>query len=153
MNAMPLSRRYTYPKSGWFGSPLRQDAWLVLALAAILAVHPRGELALALGVAIPLIIGWSLITLHLPSRVDIEPDGISFSAYGRQHRFAWRDIDRIHVRRFIVGDRVLVRIAPSTPLSGRYWLMRSLTGYDELLRALEKGGGKKDAPPAARESR
>jgi len=117
---------------------VRQDVYLAAALAAVLALHPEGPLALALAVAIPITIAWSVLTLHLPSRVDTDDDGIVFSAYGREHRFAWRDIQRIHVRRFVVRDRVLVRIVPSSPLRGRYWLVDSLGGYAATVRTLEQ---------------
>jgi hypothetical protein len=133
-----LNRQHTYSKVGWLRSPLAQDAGLVIALTVILALHPEGALAIALGAAIPAAIAWSLVTLHLPSRVDVHPEGIAFLAYGREHCFAWRDIERIYVRRFVVRDRVLVRIEPSTPLRGRYWLMDSLEGYDALVRTLEE---------------
>jgi hypothetical protein len=140
VNPLPIHQRHAYPRARWIHDAVAQDLALVLALGAILALHPEGPLALALGVAIPATIAWSLLTLHLPSRVDIDHDGIVFSAYGREHRFAWRDIERIHVRRFIVRDRVLVRVAPSTLLRGRYWLIHSIEGYEALVRALERRG-------------
>ena len=117
---------------------MRQDVYLAAALAAVLTLHPEGLLAVALAVAIPITIAWSVLTLHLPSRVDTDDDGIVFSAYGREHRFAWRDIQRIHLRRFVVRDRVLVRIVPSSPLRGRYWLVDSLGGYEATVRTLEQ---------------
>ena len=119
---------------------MRQDVYLAAALAVVLALHPEGPLAVTLAVAIPVTIAWSVLTLHLPSRVDTDDDGIVFSAYGREHRFAWRDIRRIDVRRFVVQDRVLVRIVPSSPLRGRYWLLDSLGGYDATVRTLEQRG-------------
>ena len=118
----------------------RQDLYLVAALAAVLALHPEGALALALAAAIPITIAWSVLTLHLPSRVVADDDGIVFSAYGRAHHFAWRDIERIQVRRFVVRDRVLVRILPSSPLRGRYWLLDSIGGYDAAVKTLEQRG-------------
>jgi len=128
---------HSYSKSGWWRSPTSQDVWLVMALFAVLLLHPRGALAAALAAGIPACVAWSLLTLHLPSRVELDAQGISFSAYGREHRFAWRDIERIRVRRFAVRDRVLVRITPSAPWRGRYWLMDSIDGYDALVRSLE----------------
>jgi hypothetical protein len=97
---------------------------------------------MALWLAIPAAVAWSLVTLHVPSRVDIDGAGISFSAYGRAHSFAWSDIRRIRVRRFVVRDRVLVRIEPAGLWRGRYWLMDSLQGFDALVRELEDRGGK-----------
>ena len=138
MSPWPVKEQRTYSSVGWMRSPMVEDVALVLALMAVLGLHPHGPLAVALGAAIPAAIAWSLITLHLPSRVHVDPTGIAFAAYGREHRFAWGEIERIRVRRFIVGDRVLVRIAPSSPLRGRYWLIDSMDGYDQLVRALEE---------------
>jgi hypothetical protein len=117
---------------------MRQDLYLVVALGAMLVLRSEGALAMTLAVAIPLAIGWSVVTLHLPSRVLIDDHGVVFSAYGREHRFAWRDVERVYVRRFVVRDRVLVRILPSPPLRGRYWLLDSMGGYDTAVRTLEQ---------------
>lgn len=146
--------QHTYPRVGWLSSPIAQDACLLLALTAILCLHPEGALAVALGAAIPATIVLSLLTLHMPSRVDVGPDGIVFSAYGREHRFAWRDVERIRVRRFIVRDRVLVRMEPSSFLRGRYWLMDSLQGYEALVRTLEqRSAGGMMSPMSAKDGR
>lgn len=117
---------------------MRQDLYLAAALAAVLAIFPEGRLALALAAAIPIVVAWSVLTLHRPSRVAADDDGIVFSAYGREHRFAWRDVERIHLRRFLLRDRVLVRILPSPPLRGRYWLFDSMGGYDAAVKILEQ---------------
>jgi hypothetical protein len=119
---------------------MAQDLCLCLALVAVLYVHPEGALARALAAAIFAAIAWRLLTLHVPSRVEVDSEGITFSAYRRAHRFNWRDIERIQLRRFIVRDRVLVRITPASPWRGRYWLMDSMDGYDVLLRQLEARG-------------
>jgi hypothetical protein len=115
-----------------------QDAVLVATLALLLALRPTGPLAIALAVAIPAVIGWGILTLHFPTRVEMDGEGIAFFGYGRVHRFAWSQIEHVRIRRFLVRDRVLVRIAPSSPLRGRYWLLDSLKGYDLLLGALEE---------------
>ncbi|HMI87706.1 MAG TPA: hypothetical protein VK550_26650 [Polyangiaceae bacterium] len=134
------SRQHDYRRASRIRSPLAQDLCLGLALVAVLFVHPEGALALALAAAIPAAIAWRLLTLHVPSRVEVDGQGITFSAYRRTHRFNWRDIERIHIRRFIVRDRVLVRITPAGPWRGRYWLMDTMDGYDVLLRQLEERG-------------
>ena len=139
---MRSSGEHSYPSVGWWRSPISQDAWLVLALAAVLLLHPSGPLAVALYMAIPSTVVWSLVTLHFPNRVDVDATGICFSAYGRAHSFAWSEIQTIRVRRFVVRDRVLVRIQPGGPWRGRYWLMDSMEGYDALVRELEDRGRK-----------
>jgi hypothetical protein len=132
-----VPQQYVYPRVAWLGSVLAQDFLLLLGLTMLVVLHPPGGLGLALGMAIAATLAWNLVTLHLPSRIEVDEEGISFFAYRRVHRFAWRDIRRIHIRRFVVRDRVLVRIVPSAAWSGRYWLFNSLEGYDRLLQTLE----------------
>jgi len=113
--------------------------WLVaedvLLAAVTLAALAGGSGVLAAGAALGL--AWGLATLHRPSRVSVDDDGVTFARYGRAHRFDWRDVRDVRVRRFLVRDRVLVRIEPSAPMRGRYWLHRGLVGFDELVARLE----------------
>ena len=46
----------------------------------------------------------------------------------------------MRVRRFLVRDRVLVRIVPARPWRGRYWILDRIDRFDELVRALETRG-------------
>jgi hypothetical protein len=115
-----------------------QDVVLLFALAALLFFAPPGPFTVALALAIPLVIGWGVVTLHFPARVEANEEGIAFFGYGRAHRFAWSAVQRVRVRRFIVRDRVLVRIRPASPWSGRYWLVDSLPNYQDVVRLLEK---------------
>jgi hypothetical protein len=114
------------------------DAFLVLALIVLLFTGPRGPLSLVLAAGIPVVLGWGILTLHFPARVEMDGDEIAFFGYGRVHRFAWHDVERVRVRRFLVRDRVLVRISPAPPFQGRYWLIDSIDGYDALVSALER---------------
>jgi hypothetical protein len=129
-----------------------EDAFLLIALMALLAFHPSGALVLALAAAIPAVVVWSRLTLHRPTRVDIDEEGIAFGAHGREHRFAFRDVERILVRRFVLRDRVLVRIAPASALRGRYWLRDSLDGYAAILAKLDERAKWLRASPAPREA-
>jgi hypothetical protein len=115
-----------------------EDGFLLIALLALLALHPSGALLMALAAAIPAVVVWSRLTLHRPTRVDIDEEGIAFAAFGREHRFAFRDVECILVRRFVLRDRVLVRIAPAPALRGRYWLRDSLHGYAAILAKLDE---------------
>jgi hypothetical protein len=114
------------------------DLFLFLAFLALLMVGHRGPLSIALAAGIPIVLGWGILTLHFPARVEMDGEGIAFFGYGRVHCFAWRGIERIRVRRFLVRDRVLVRITPAPAFRGRYWLVDSIEGYDTLVRALER---------------
>ena len=123
-----------------------QDAvlLLVIALAALGALPPA--LGRALLFAAPVALLWGIVTLHFPSAVTHDDEALVFHRYGRAHRFAWRDVARVHVRRFLVQDRVMVRVTPAPPWRGRYWILESIGGYDELLRGLQAR-----SPVAARE--
>ena len=130
-------RKHSYETRRWTALPAAQDLYLVLALVALLALHPTGAIALALAAAIAVAIVHSRVTLHWPSAVEMDGDTIAFSAYGRTHRYALRDVERLEVRRFLVRDRVLVRIVPAPALAGRYWLLDSIEGYTLLVGQLE----------------
>jgi hypothetical protein len=114
-----------------------QDALLVLAWVVLFflpwPVPIRGFL---LG-AIPLVVAWGALTLHFPAKVDVDETKVVFSRYGRAHTFAWRDVERVRVRRFLVKDRVLVRLEPSPAWRGKYWIVDSVSGFDGIVAAIE----------------
>lgn len=126
---------HTYPRSRWL-----TDVVLVGVLFAIVLAQPKGTLFLALGVAIPLVLAWGFVTLHFPSKVEIDARGVTFHGYGRRHYFPWSEVRAVRVRRFVVRDRVLVRLSPSPPWRGRYWLLDSMQGFDALVKSLESHG-------------
>jgi hypothetical protein len=129
--------RHVYARARRATALLGQDAvlLLVIALAALGALPPA--LGHALLIAAPAALLWGIVTLHFPSAVTLDDEGVVFHRYGRAHRFAWRDVARVHVRRFLVQDRVMVRVTPAAPWRGRYWILESIEGYDELVRALQ----------------
>ncbi len=129
--------RHRYTGARWLTAIALRDVVLLAALGLALGSRTHGTLGLLLGVAIPVVLAWGLLTLHYPSTVELDDEGITFRAYGRAHTFAWRSIERVRVRRFLVKDRVLVLLSPSPPWRGRYWLLDSIDGFDELVRALE----------------
>ena len=114
-----------------------EDVLLVVALAVLAWVSPHERLTAALFVAIPLVVALGVATLHHPSRVHVDDDGIAFARYGRVHSFAWREIERIRVRRFLLGERVLVRISPASAFRGRYWILQSIERFADLMAAIE----------------
>jgi hypothetical protein len=128
---------HAYPRRLLFGSILVQDVLLALVCVTLVTLRPSGAFAHVLGVAAPLVLVWGALTLHFPSRVVMSEAGISFHRYGRAHRFAWSDVQSIRVRRFLVRDRVLVRIVPSPPWRGRYWILDGIERFEELVRSLE----------------
>jgi hypothetical protein len=127
---------YAYRRVRLYSSVLAQDFLLGVVLVALAVVRPGGPLAVGLAVAIPLVWLWGIFTLHFPWRVDLTDRGVSFHAYGRVHHFRWADVAELRVRRFLLGDRVLVRVTPAPPWRGRYWVLDGIEGYPELVRAL-----------------
>lgn len=113
------------------------DLLLVLVVVAVLALRLRGPLSFALATGIPCVLAWGALTLHFPRRVELDDEGITFFGYGHAHRYAWHAVTAVSVRRFLVGDRVLVRLAPAPAFRGRYWLLDAMDGYAELVAALD----------------
>ena len=128
---------HQYPRPYAIAALTGQDVLLAIALAVLAFASPHATLSVALFFGIPVVLGFSIATLHFPARVEIDDESISFARYGRVHRFAWRDIDCIRVRRFLMRDRVLVRIAPAPAFRGRYWILDSIERFSELLAAIE----------------
>ncbi|WP_394820973.1 hypothetical protein [Pendulispora albinea] len=132
-------RVFAYERSRDRVSLVAQDALLAGVFGALLAWRPEGalgELGAALRIAIPIVLLWGWLTLHFPTRVEVGDGHIAFERYGRKHRFERHGIESISVRRFLVRDRVLIRIVPAPPWRGRYWLLTSLPDIDELLSIL-----------------
>jgi len=114
-----------------------QDAVLVVALVMVIATGARTAFAIALAVGVLVVLAWGFATLHFPRKVEWDDETITFSALGRSHTFVWKDV-RVRVRRFLVRDRIFVRLAPAPPWRGRYWLLAKMEGYDALVAELER---------------
>jgi hypothetical protein len=127
---------HRYPRArlrAWIATDL-----LLIGVALYLALsRPEGTLGYVLAIAVPAVLAWSLLTLHYPRELELDDRGLRFSAYGRAHRYEWSAIERVHVRKFLVRDRVLVRVIPSPPWRGRYWVLSSIDGYEKLITELE----------------
>jgi hypothetical protein len=127
---------FAYPRARWIVGALATDVLLGVALL-LFALRNDGPLAHAMLIAIPLVLSWGVVTLHHPRSVSIDDEAITFSAYGRRHRFAWSEVEQLRVRRFLVRDRVLVRISPASPWRGRYWILDGIEGFPTLVAELE----------------
>jgi hypothetical protein len=123
---------FAYRRGRW-----AEDAVLAAACALTLALG-QGPFAIALSLGCAAVLAWGVATIHFPSRVEITPEAIAFHGYGRAHVFAWDRIARLRVRRFLVKDRVLVRVTPAGAWRGRYWLTDAIEGYPALVEELER---------------
>jgi hypothetical protein len=79
------------------------------------------------------VLAFNAITLHFPREIAIDDDGIRFRAYGREHAYAWSSC-RVKVRRFVVRDRLLLRIEDDRGRRHNYWLLSRLADFDGLVR-------------------
>ena len=141
-----MKRRFSYAPSRYYVSLVGQDALLAAVFFVLLGWTPEGHLAavaVTLRVAIPLVLLWGVLTLHFPAHIEMDDRTLTFRRYGRQHAFDLHQVEFIRVRRFLVNDRVLIRIHPAPSWQGRYWLLRDLEGFDDLVRQLEGVGSQK----------
>jgi hypothetical protein len=129
---------FTYPRGRWLLRAAGQDALLVATIGLTLGLGPGGPLSTILCLGCAAVLAWGITTIHFPSKVELTPDAVAFHGYGRSHTFSWADVERVRVRRFLVRDRVLVRISPTTAFRGRYWLTDALSDYDALVHELER---------------
>jgi hypothetical protein len=130
--------RCEYPRG--LRGPALEDAVLALVwLALLLLVDLPAGVRAPLLAAIPIVLVWGAVSLHFPSCVEIDDAGVAFGRYGRVHRFEWRDVRCVRVRRFVLRDRVLVRMEPSGGAwRGRYWILASMPRFDRIVQALEQ---------------
>lgn len=129
--------RHAYPRARDVVA-IATDVLLVAVALTLAITRPGGTFALALGIGVPCVLGWQWLTLHFPRAVEIDEHGVSFEGFRRVHRYEWSSVRAVRVRRFLTGDRVLVRVIPAPPLRGRYWILDAIGGYRELVATLEK---------------
>ena len=127
--------RHAYPRPRRIAA-IATDLLLLMVAIAIPIMRPAGSLSIVLSIAVPCVLAWGALTLHYPRVVETDEHGIAFSAYGLVHRYAWSAVT-VHVRRFLVGDRVLVRVSPAPPWRGRYWILDVIDDFPALRAELE----------------
>jgi len=128
---------HRYPRArilAWYAT----DLLLLGIFAWQLIARAPGRLTPLLAYAAAFVVLWNVVTLHYPRAIEVDDRGIAFSGYGRAHRYEWSAVERVHVRKFLVRDRVLVRITPSPPWRGRYWVLSAIEGYDKLIATLPR---------------
>lgn len=128
---------HRYRRGAYVVGVVLQDAVLLAVASGALLLHAFGAVGTILAVASVTVVAWGVLTLHFPSQIDITERGVTFRRYGLSHDYAWKDVQAVRLRRFLVKDRVLVRLLPAAPWRGRYWITDSIEGYDVLVRALE----------------
>ena len=131
---------FAYRRARYVTSVLGQDLLLCALLLVFVIFRPGHAFAAPLAIATAVVLAWGVFTLHFPSKVELTEGGIAFFGYGRVHRFPWNAVQRVKVRRFLVRDRVLVRLGPAPAWRGRYWIVDGIEGFDALVSELERRG-------------
>jgi hypothetical protein len=108
---------------------IAEDALLVVMPMLALAASSKWMWLLAASGLV--VLAFNAITLHFPREIAIDETGIRFRAYGREHAYAWASC-RVKVRRFVVRDRLLVRIEDERGRRHNYWLLSRLRDFDAL---------------------
>ncbi len=86
---------------------------------------------------VPLLLLSSLAAMNQPHRITDDDEKITLYGFFQKHKYTWAEIEFLRIRRFIMTDRVLVRIGKERVLGGRYWLdTDSLQGSSELLEKM-----------------
>lgn len=64
----------------------------------------------------------TFISASNPERVVLNVDSISFSAYGKNHKYKIDEIESFRVKEFKMAQKQLIRINGGGFLKGRYWV-------------------------------
>jgi hypothetical protein len=137
------TREYRYTPLRYFVSVVISNLMLLLLLGYAINGYVTGvadwkhQLLL---LAVPVALASAFLGLHLPTRITVDADGVTFAAYGRAHRYRWAEAGDLQVRPFpFVNDRFLVRFTERRSVfGGRYWIHSHLLGYDELREDLQQ---------------
>lgn len=65
----------------------------------------------------------TFITVSNPQEVVIEEDAISFSAYGKTHRYLFSEITSLRVKELDLHKKLYLRINEGSLTKGRYWIV------------------------------
>lgn len=83
---------------------------------------------------IPFLLINALGASNHPYRVTDDGEKLIFHGFLLKHSYFWSDITFLRIRRFLMTDRILIRIGKQGLLRGRYWIdVDSLLGSDELI--------------------
>jgi hypothetical protein len=115
-------------------------------------------------IVMPILLISSLIAMNQPHLITDDGEILTFYGFFQRHEYKWSEIQFLRIRRFIMSDKVLVRIGKERLLGGRYWIdTGSLQGSGELLDKMipydpqyernNKGKVRKKAAPAPEKRR
>ena len=86
---------------------------------------------------VPLLLFCSLLAMNQPRLITDDGEKITFYGCFQKHEYKWSEINFLRIRKFIMTDRIFVRIGKDRVMGGRYWLdTDSLPGFGELLEKM-----------------
>lgn len=111
---------------------------LMLVWAIYARLQGRNDLEIwLLLVALPIILISAFFGNHQPTEIEVTPESITFAGLGRRYTYEWKALKYLHVKRFFLGDRLLVHVGEWRLFSGRYWIPTHMEGHKELIAFLQ----------------
>ncbi len=133
-------KEYSYQRGYYLVSILGPNIMMagVLAWAAYERLQGNaGMINQLILVAVPILLLSSLVAMNQPKRITDDGETIIFHGFFQKHDYHWSEITFLRIRRFIMTDRVYIRIGNDRFWRGRYWLdTDSLSSSGELLEKL-----------------
>ncbi|HWQ80182.1 MAG TPA: hypothetical protein VN381_15250 [Anaerovoracaceae bacterium] len=130
-------KEYRYRIGYYLVSVLGPNIMMVCLLVWAVYGRVQGESGLLQQIVltvVPLLLISSLIAMSQPRLITDDGETLTFYGFFQKHAYKWSEIRNLRIRRFIMSDKVLVRIGKDRLLAGRYWLdTDSLEGCSELL--------------------
>lgn len=94
----------------------------MVCVYAMITNSPYGPLCALIAVVCVYTVWNSFVSLSNPEKVMIGDDFISFSAYGREHKYMFHEVEQFKIREFPSAGKMFIRINRSNVFKGRYWL-------------------------------
>lgn len=137
---MKSTKTYRYPFHVYLVSNLGPNILLIgLLIWGIVnrIQHPENWIPKLIIVVVPLLLFSAFVSLNQPSKITDDGKTITFYGYGRTHTYTWKKLNFLKIKKFMMSDKVLVRISEKNKSRGRYWLsLGSLENSKELLDKL-----------------
>lgn len=130
-------KEYRYDTGYYLVSVLGPNIMMACLLVWAIYSRVQGENGLLQQLVItivPLLLISSLVAMNQPRLITDDGETLTFYGFFQKHEYKWSEVQNLRIRRFIMTDKVLVRIGKDRLLAGRYWLdIDSLRGSGELL--------------------
>lgn len=86
---------------------------------------------------VPVLLFSSLIAMNHPIKIVDDGKKLTFYGFYQQHEYNWSEIDYLRIRKFMMSDRIFLRIGKERVMGGRYWIdVDSMQGASELFKKM-----------------